>query len=502
MFYTAIVGLLATAATALPTSESSAHFRKRQYGVNETVSNFMDIPSSTELQWTPCYERFHCANLEVPLDYENPSVGTTVVAWIRQQAANGTGQDLLFNPGGPGSSGIDFILGGYGDTMMEFSGGKYNVVSFDPRGVNASAIDLTCFPDEETRDNYQPPVYDTDADTFASGMASNKFCSDFNENTTVRYASTVAVVQDLIHFTELQAALNGEKPEEALLYYYGVSYGTVIGQTLAALFPDRIGRIIVDSNVDSEKHYSGLEDTSVSATDDSLRYFFSVCAEAGKVKCKFARNSSSAEEIEDRFNAMVEKLEQEPISYSDVASGVFGILTYTNVLNSLFHWLYSPTASFPIVASALAAVEDRNATAWFIATARVPTDNSGPFNYTEVASQLALRLITGLDSAGRSPLKTVDDYQKTIAVFEESSHWFGKDYARTNALITPGFSLSPPESQIFSGKFLYNHHACVVHAANKFRLQANQNQEPNPLRQQHCRSHHAARQRKTHVHIL
>jgi pimeloyl-ACP methyl ester carboxylesterase len=458
MFYTTIVGLLATAATALPTSGPSAHLRKRQYGANETVSNFMGIPSSTELQWTPCYERFQCANLEVPLDYENPSVGTTVVAWIRQQAANGTGQDLLFNPGGPGSSGIDFILGGYGDRMMEFSGGKYNVVSFDPRGVNASAIDLTCFPDEETRDSYQPPVYDTDADTFASEVASNKFCSDFNENTTVRYASTVAVVQDLIHFTELQAALNGEKPEEALIYYYGVSYGTVIGQTLAALFPDRIGRIIVDSNVNSEKYYSGLDETAVSATDDSLRYFFSVCAEAGKEKCKFARNSSSAEEIEDRFNAMVEKLEQEPIPYSDVALGAFGILTYTSVLDSLFQWLYSPTASFPIVASALAAVEDRNTTAWFIAIARVPTDDSGPFNYTGAASQLALRLVTGLDSAGRSPLKTVDDYQKAIADVDETSQWFGKDYVKTNALITSGFSLSPPESQIFPGKSLYNHH--------------------------------------------
>jgi pimeloyl-ACP methyl ester carboxylesterase len=463
MIYTAIVGLLATAATALPTSDLSAHLRKRQYGANQTVSNFMDIPSSTELQWTPCYKRFQCANLEVPLDYKNPSVGTTVVAWIRQEAANATDQDLLFNPGGPSSSGIDFILGGYGDTMMEFTGGKYNVVSFDPRGVNASAIDLTCFPDEEARESYSPPQYHTDADTFASAVASNKFCSDFNENTTARYASTVAVVHDLMHFTELQAELNGKKPKEALIYYYGISYGTVIGQTLAALFPDRIGRIIVDGNVNSELYYSGLDETAISTSDDSLRYFFSVCAEAGKKKCVFARNSSSAEEIEDRFNAMFEKLQKEPIAFSDLASSTFDIITLTNVLNPLLQWLYDPMGSFPRVAFALAAIEDRNATAWNLATVRVPTDNSGPFNYTAIAAGLVLNFVTGLDSAGRSPLKTVDDYQEATAVFEEKSQWFGKNYAASNPLITPGFSLSPPESQIFPGKSLHNHHDCITY---------------------------------------
>jgi pimeloyl-ACP methyl ester carboxylesterase len=452
MIYTAIVALLASAVTALPTSEASAHLRKRQSGANETVSNFMDIPSSTELQWTPCYKRFQCANLEVPLDYENPSVGTTIVAWIRQEAANGTGHDILFNPGGPGNSGIDLILRGHGDTMMEFSGGEYNIVSFDPRGVNASGIDLTCFPDEETRDSYQPPQFDTDADTFAQEMVSNKFCSALNKNTTVRYASTVAVVHDLVHFTELQAALNGAKPEDALIYYYGVSYGTVIGQTLAALFPDRIGRVIVDSNVNSEEYYSGLDETSISDTDDSLRYFFNVCAEAGKEKCEFARNSSSSQEIEDRFNLMLEKLEKEPIQFSDAESGQFGIITRTSVLTPIFQWLYAPTSNFPTMAIALAAVEDRNASAWIEAATPPSTDNSGPFNYTEVASQLALRLITGLDSAGRSPLKTMDDYEKAITVFDESSKWFGKGYAKQNPLLTPGFSLSPPESQIFPGK--------------------------------------------------
>jgi pimeloyl-ACP methyl ester carboxylesterase len=452
MIYTAMIGLFASAAIALPTSDTSTHLRQRQDGSNGTVSNFMDIPPSAELKWTPCYERFQCANLEVPLDYENPSAGTTVVAWIRQEAANGTEHDLLFNPGGPGGSGIQRILRGSGDSLMELTGGKYNLVSFDPRGVNASGIDLTCFPNEETRENYTPPQYSTDAERLASAVVENKFCTAFNANTTVRYASTMAVVQDMMHFTDLQAELNGRNPKESLIYYYGVSYGTVIGHTLASMYPDRIGRIIVDGNVNSEEYYKGIDEQAITDTDAGLRYFFTLCAEAGEEKCAFARNSSSGQDIEDRFNTMLKRLENDPIQYIDMDAGIPGIITTAHVLSLLFDWLYAPARYFDLMATALVAVEDRNVTALFEATNTPSSDNSGPFNYTSMASQLVLHLVTALDSAGRSPMKTLDDYKKTIATLDKASTWFGKFYATGNPLFVPGFSLIPPSSQVFRGK--------------------------------------------------
>jgi pimeloyl-ACP methyl ester carboxylesterase len=493
MIYTAMIGLLASAATALPTSEIPSHLRQRQYGANETVSNFMDIPSSAKLEWTPCYERFQCANLEVPLDYEDPSVGTTVVAWIRQEAANTTEQDLLYNPGGPGGSGIQSILRGRGDSIMEVTGGKYNVVSFDPRGVNASGIDLTCFPDEEAREDYAPAKYSTDADVFASAVVQNKFCVAFNANTTARYASTMAVVQDMMHFTDLQAELNGLDTEEALIYYYGVSYGTVIGHTLASTYPDRIGRVIVDSNVNSEEYYNGIDEQAISDTDDGLRYFFSLCAEAGEEKCAFAGNSSSGQDVEDRFNTMLERIDKDPIQYMDLESGLAGIITSTDVLSQIFTWLYSPTGYFDLMARALAAAENRNVAALFAAINTPSSDDSGPFNYTSMAEGLAQQFVTALDAAGRSPMKTLDDYLKTVATLEKASPWFGKGYAALNPLMIPGFDLIPPQSQIFPGKSPNTQHQRTLYLANNTRLQPNQDQEPNSLCQHKCRSHHSAR---------
>ncbi|KAI9871393.1 MAG: hypothetical protein M1823_008460, partial [Watsoniomyces obsoletus] len=131
----------------------------------------------------------------------------------------------------------------------------------------------------------------------------------------------------MIHYTELQAALNGKKPEDALIWYYGVSYGTVIGQTLAALYPNRLGRVILDANVNGQDHYDGVTDTAVEDADDGMLYFFKVCYEAGPKKCAFAGKSGSAKDIEKRFNDLLAKLEKNPLQSIDPSLGGPGIIT-------------------------------------------------------------------------------------------------------------------------------------------------------------------------------
>jgi pimeloyl-ACP methyl ester carboxylesterase len=454
MISTVLAGLLASAVTAFPTSESSFSLRERDIGPAGQILSFKDIPSSADLHWTPCYKNFHCSNLRVPLDYKNPSLGSTVVAWIRKDAANSTGTDILFNPGGPGGSGIDYILSGGGDSIIKFTGGKYNVVSFDPRGVNASGIDLTCFPNNpETRENFKTGGYSRDQEKYAEAVAYGKWCTAANKNTTARYGGTVAVVQDMIHFTELQAARNGKKAEEALVWYYGVSYGTVIGQTLAALYPDRVGRIIVDSNVNGRDHYAGVTATAVEDTDDGMLYFFNVCYEAGKKKCSFAGNSTSARDLEKRFDTLLAKLEKEPLQATDPKLGAPSIITKNRVLQLLFSALYAPTSYFPYIDAGLTALETGNATLYLaIEEAAAPNNDPGPFNYTDAASSEVLHFVTAIDAAGRYPIKNVDDYVKAVDGIEKTSKWFGEGYAGLNPLINAGMKLLPPKSQTFAGK--------------------------------------------------
>jgi pimeloyl-ACP methyl ester carboxylesterase len=451
--FTITASLLVSLASAVPTYSPSHSFPPRGIVGNDTVSSFEDIPSSANLTWTPCYERFLCANLEVPLEYENPSFGTTVIAWMRLNAANSSGTDILFNPGGPGNSGINYFLNGGADKIIGLTGGRYNAVSFDPRGVNASGIDLTCFPSRpDIAEGFTVGQQVTDEEKYAEAVGYGRWCTEANKNTTAHYAGTVAVVQDMMHFTELQATLNGKKAEDALIWYYGVSYGTVIGHTLASKYPDRIGRIIVDANVDSDSYYNGNSDNSVATADDGVKYFFDVCAEAGEKKCPFASNSSSAEDLEERFNKLLNSLEKNPVQSIDPAFELPMIITQERVLQSIHNWLYTPTQSFAIMAFGLAGLEKGNASAWIEAEqGDGSTPDPGPFNYTVAAQTEVLHFVTAIDAAGRYSIKNVDEYLVQVQKISNTSEYFGSWYAGLNPLLNAGMAVLPPASQKFEG---------------------------------------------------
>ncbi|KAF1936768.1 hypothetical protein EJ02DRAFT_75256 [Clathrospora elynae] len=123
-----------------------------------------------------------------------------------------------------------------------------------------------------------------------------------------------------MHFTELQACQNGhKKPKESPIWYYGISYGTVIGHTLEVMYPDRTGRIIVDSNINSEGYYNGLTPTAVEGVDDCYDRFFSLCYEARRKKSAFIGDSSSARDVKHRFDDLLASLEEESVMVSDTS---------------------------------------------------------------------------------------------------------------------------------------------------------------------------------------
>ena len=88
------VGMLAVTVTALP----STNMRKRN-DIKSMVYDFADITPSLKLDWVDCFESFKCTYLTVPLDYENPDIGTTNVAFVKFPSQNPDASDILFNPG-------------------------------------------------------------------------------------------------------------------------------------------------------------------------------------------------------------------------------------------------------------------------------------------------------------------------------------------------------------------------------------------------------------------
>ncbi|EUC43033.1 hypothetical protein COCMIDRAFT_101947 [Bipolaris oryzae ATCC 44560] len=429
--------LLVSLTTASPSTQSALPYEANR------VQNFSQITPSSDLQWIPCYNGFDCANLIVPLDYEYSSTGTTTMAFIRKLAPGNVTQDLLFNPGGPGGSGVGSLLSGIGDLILNLSGGQYNIVSFDPRGVNNSGVELTCFPGQPNiRDAYWSTFDELSQalnldETYARGLAIGQWCTKANANTTARYAGTLAAVQDILHFTTLQSRLrNLKNPDESLVNFYGLSYGTLIGQTLAFKYPTRVGRIVLDGTVNADDHFNGAKLDAVRDVDEAYTWFFNLCHAAGPQHCPFY-----AKDVKKRLDILLSNLQVEPVILS-TSTPAPKVITKTAVLAAAFHVLYAGATGFPFLARGLAALEKGDGARWLEETRR--------FQRPSGAAQETYVLVTGADYAGRSKVSRTgfrEVYEKVV----RTSVYAGRVYVLENLVVGVGIEVVPPESQVFSG---------------------------------------------------
>ena len=73
----------------------------RLNSTNTTITDWSEISPSPSITWVPCFTNFTCTRLLVPLDYENGSVGTAAIAFIKYTPKNATkdAKDILINPG-------------------------------------------------------------------------------------------------------------------------------------------------------------------------------------------------------------------------------------------------------------------------------------------------------------------------------------------------------------------------------------------------------------------
>lgn len=85
------------AGLALLSSASASPLQPRDNGT--MVYSYNDVKLSTELSWTPYWDNFTCTMLEVPLDYTDPSIGSTGIAFIKKASSNVSAEDLVINPG-------------------------------------------------------------------------------------------------------------------------------------------------------------------------------------------------------------------------------------------------------------------------------------------------------------------------------------------------------------------------------------------------------------------
>ncbi|MET9389695.1 alpha/beta hydrolase [Streptomyces sp. NPDC006624] len=186
---------------------------------------------------------WQCATLKVPLDWSEPDGETIGLALIRARAdGDDRAGSLLFNFGGPGASGVS-MMPSYASTVSRLRE-RYDLVSWDPRGVGASE-GVRCRGDEEIQAAESVDVSPDDAAEekayFADAAAFGKGCQE-DAGKLLAHVSTTDSARDM---DRIRQALGDEK-----MHYFGISYGTELGGTYAHLFPEKVGRMTLDAVVD------------------------------------------------------------------------------------------------------------------------------------------------------------------------------------------------------------------------------------------------------------
>ncbi|KAH6666182.1 hypothetical protein B0J14DRAFT_438024, partial [Halenospora varia] len=341
------------------------------------------ISPSTTLTWCPCSNGFFCAKLDVPLDYQNPILGRAFVPLVKYPAhANSSdgpyqGQ-MLLNPGGPGASGIDEALS-TGALIQTVLGSNWDVVGFDTRGMwlsepladcttNASSSQNTTF-----RARSVPRVSD---EFYTSHIGFGKELGERCERTIGGqkdigpHMSTAINARDMLSitnaFAETEDGKRASKPSH-LLNYYGISYGTFLGQTFVSMFPGNVGNVVLDGNVSPEGYLTNFTSAAINHLDGAIASFFIYCNKAGPSSCSYY-TGSTPKDIYRRFKRSFEQLDPRKAeaehwsNATDLEAALLllkvGLLTYADMPLTYFSTLTTVLQGLEV------AISSQNISSW------------------------------------------------------------------------------------------------------------------------------------------
>lgn len=233
-------------------------------------------PPTGRAVWEPCASPsgegiFECATVQVPVDWKRPRGATLDLALARHRATDPARRigSLLINPGGPGGSGVGFAFSApdsFSPDLLE----RFDIVGFDPRGVGLSNP-VKC--DSDRVADQSALLYPDSAASFSALRAANRALGENCRDLTgplVDHMDTASVVRDM---DAIRAALG-----ERRISYYGVSYGTGIGQQYAERYPHRVRAMTLDSNMDHSLDRWSYQKTETVAMEESYGQFANWCA--------------------------------------------------------------------------------------------------------------------------------------------------------------------------------------------------------------------------------
>lgn len=308
---------------------------------------------SQQLNWQACtsfastanqrtlYSDNHlqCARLKVPLAYPEPGTvvadGASVQIGVLRKVATDSADRIgsaVFDPGGPGGSGMEFIAsvvsppadqsGSQPDPTtvatqksMATLNASFDLVGFDPRGVGASLPTVQCQTDaERDASRAETPRSRNQAEVDAANAAQQKIAELCVQRTGVadgvdgkEFLANIGTRDVARDLDVLRAVLGDQK-----LTYVGFSYGTSIGTVYAEQFPENVRALILDGAIDPNEDPATSAINQGAAFQSAFEDYAAWCAK--QTVCVLGRDPSKATAV---YQSLVRPLLDKPLELAD-----------------------------------------------------------------------------------------------------------------------------------------------------------------------------------------
>ena len=278
---------------------------------------------------------YQCAFLKAPLDWSNPDGDQISLALAIHRSGQKDAPVLFVNPGGPGGTVVSalpyYAALGLGESVVK----AYDIVALDPRGVGASTP-VFCMTDQERDERNAGEDTDTADDNPQSAIAEVKEDSRSladgcrsRSGSLFEHIDTVSAARD---FDMVRAVLGQET-----LNLLGYSYGTFLGATYAGLFPERVGRFVLDGALDPTLSVNEVSALQMRGLDASLQHWISDCAT--QATCPMGRNLQEGIETVRSF---LDSLEDNPMRTNDPNRPLTENLAVTALTGAMYNTQWWP----------------------------------------------------------------------------------------------------------------------------------------------------------------
>jgi len=255
-----------------------------------------------EIKWGKANNGVQLGTIEVPVDYNDASLGTFTLPLARHLATNKDERigSLLVNPGGPGAPGLEWGVAAkanFGKDIVD----RFDIIGFDPRGTGRSKPAIDCFSDyDHFYDSTDITPDDSTERQQVVDLAEELAGDCATENAKIlQHVGTNDTARDL---DSIRRALG-----EDTISYIGFSYGSMLGAVWATMFPTTVRAAVLDGAPDPTAH--GVEPAIAQAKgfEQAIENFFADCAK--DTKCAFHNGGDPA----TAFDALMHQIDEHPL---------------------------------------------------------------------------------------------------------------------------------------------------------------------------------------------